>query len=71
MSMNPTRPLPLPGLYSCSGPCVRCGGALPEVVRSGLAAYFCDECWGRIEARASGLGSAFHGQRDFGRVEDD
>jgi hypothetical protein len=70
MPKAPPRPLPLPGLYS-SGPCVRCGGALPKVVRSGLAAYFCEDCWQRIEARASGLDLAFTAQRAFGRMEDD
>jgi hypothetical protein len=65
------RALPLPGIYSSSGPCVRCGGALPQAVRSGLAAYFCEECWQRIQERASGLDPVFHGNRSFGRVEDD
>ena len=71
MPKAPPRPLPLPGLYSSSGPCVRCGGALPKAVRSGLAAYFCEECWARIEARASGLDPAFHGRVALGRIEDD
>jgi hypothetical protein len=71
MAKSQSRPLPLPGLYSSRGPCVRCGGALPGVVRSGLAAYFCEECWKRIEARASGLDPAFHAQRAFGWMEDD
>lgn len=66
-----SRPLPLPGIYSSSGPCVRCGGTLSKVVRSGLAAYFCEDCWARIEARASGLDLAFHGRVALGRIEDD
>jgi hypothetical protein len=65
------RPLPLPGIYSSSGLCVRCGGALPRAVRSGLAAYFCEECWRCIEERASGLDPSFQGQRALGRLEDD
>jgi hypothetical protein len=44
---------------------------LPEGVRSGLADYFCTECWRLIEGRASGLDPAFQVQRAFGRVEDD
>jgi len=71
MPNAPSRPLPLPGIYSSSGPCVRCGDVLPKVVRSGLAAYFCEECWERIEARASGLEPAFQAQRASGRVEED
>ncbi len=71
MPSAPPRPLPLPGIYSSSGPCVRCGGALPKLVRSGLAAYFCEDCWERIEARASGLAPAFHARTALGRVEDD
>ncbi len=71
MPRHSPRPLPLPGAYAGDSPCVRCGGALPEVVRSGLAAYFCTECWQLIEGRASGLDPAFQVQRAFGRVEDD
>jgi hypothetical protein len=65
------RPLPLPGLYAANGECVKCGGPLPKVVRSGLAAYFCSDCWLFVQARASGLDPAFQSQRAFGGVEDD
>jgi hypothetical protein len=44
---------------------------LPEVVRSGLAAYFCTACWRLIEGRARDLDPAFQAHRAFGRVEDD
>jgi hypothetical protein len=40
-------------------------------VRSGLAAYFCEECWQRIQERASGLDPSFQGPHAFGRMEDD
>lgn len=43
------RPLPLPGAYS--GECLKCGGSVPKVVRSGLAAYLCEKCF---ELRANG-----------------
>jgi hypothetical protein len=71
MPHAPPRLLTLPGFYSSNGPCVRCGGALPKAVRSGLSAYFCDEYWQRIEERASGLDPVFHAQGVFGRMEDD
>jgi hypothetical protein len=60
------RDLPLPGAFN--GECVRCGGSVPKVVRSGLAAYLCDRC---IEMHASGSVPAFQSQRVFGTVEDD
>jgi hypothetical protein len=53
------------------GECVRCGGSVPTVVRSGLAAYFCSKCWSGIQERASGSDPAFQSQRVFGGVEDD
>jgi hypothetical protein len=68
--MTPSsRPLPLPGVYN--GECVRCGGSVPKAVRSGLAAYFCADCWRRVEAQAQGLDPAFESQRSFRHIEDD
>jgi len=63
------RDLPLPGAYS--GECLRCGGSVPKTVRSGLAAYFCSDCWRSVEARASGLDPAFQSQPPVGRLEDE
>ena len=65
-----SRPLPMPGVYS--GECVRCARSVPKAVRSGLAAYFCAECWSLVEAPAQGgLDPAFESQRSSRRIEDD
>ena len=43
----------------------------PKGVRSGLAAYFCADCWLLVEATTHDLGPAFASQRSFRRIEDD
>jgi hypothetical protein len=65
------RGLPLPGVYGANGECVKCGGSLPKVVRSGLAAYFCSDCWLLVLQSASHLDPVSQSNPAFGRIEDD
>jgi len=66
-----SRALPLPGVHSANGECVKCGGSLPKIVRSGLAAYFCEDCWLRVQESASRMAGTTQPNPAFGHVKDD